>query len=215
MIRFAAGRLNGNGESMKIGILGGTFDPVHNGHLEIAREVEKELGLDKMLFMPAGQSPFKLDYEVTPAEQRMEMLRLALEEKPDYEISKLEIERPGVSYTVDTLTELKQKFGDNRELYFIMGRDSLARFAEWREPSRVIEIATLVAIPRPGCEKPDLEKLNESVPGLSSRVILLDRPLIDISSTSIREKAARGEALSGSVPKPVEKYIKQQELYRK
>ncbi|MGD9142269.1 MAG: nicotinate-nucleotide adenylyltransferase [Dehalococcoidia bacterium] len=200
---------------MNIGILGGTFDPVHNGHLEIVREVKESFVLDRVLFVPAGQSPFKVDYDVTPAEQRLEMLRLALRNYPEYVISTIEVERPGISYTVDTLAELRRQYDADDELYFILGWDSLEKFGDWREPARIIELTTLVAVPRPGCPRPDPGELEKSVPGISSRVVFLEKPEIDISSTAIREMVAQEQSIDHMVPQPAAEYIKKQTLYRK
>jgi nicotinate-nucleotide adenylyltransferase len=200
---------------MNIGILGGTFDPVHNGHLEIVREVKESFVLDRVLFVPAGQSPFKVDYDVTPAEQRLEMLRLALRNYPEYVISTIEVERPGISYTVDTLAELRRQYDADDELYFILGWDSLEKFGDWREPARIIELTTLVAVPRPGWTRPDPGELEKSVPGISSRVIFLEKPEIDISSTAIREMVAQEQSIDHMVPQPAAEYIKKQTLYRK
>ena len=199
---------------MKLGILGGTFDPVHNGHLKIAVEVKQALGLDQVIFIPAGQSPFKVAYTMTPAEQRLEMLRLAMTGDPGMVISTVETERPGISYTVDTLNELRQQYSDDTGLYFIMGRDSLEKFAEWREPKKIIELASLVVIPRPGWIKPDLEALEKSIRGISSRVIFLDSPEIDISSTAIRELVSIGKPIENLVPGSIAEYINEHDLYR-
>ena len=199
---------------MKIGILGGTFDPVHNGHLKIAGEVMQALGLNRVVFIPAGQSPFKAEYAVTPADQRLEMLTLAVAGSSEYVVSTIEIERPGISYTIDTLIELQRQYDNGRELFFILGWDSLERFAEWREPTRIIEICSLVAVPRPGWQKPDLGQLEKDVPGVSSRVIFTDGPEIDISSSAIRELVAQGKSINSLVPDSVAEYIQKQNLYR-
>jgi nicotinate-nucleotide adenylyltransferase len=199
---------------MNIGILGGTFDPVHNGHLEIAREVKESLVLDRVLFVPAGRSPFKVDYDVTPAEKRLEMLRLVLRNYPEYFISNIEVERPGISYTVDTLAKLRRQYDADDELYFILGWDSLEEFGSWREPARIIELAALVAVPRPGWTRPDPGELNKLVPGISLRITFLEKPEIDISSTAIREMVARGQPIDHLVPQPAAEYIKKQALYR-
>ena len=197
---------------MKTGLLGGTFDPVHLGHLEIAGRVKDALGLDEVIFIPAGQSPFKTGYTLTPAEERWEMLRLALTDIPQYKISGIDLERPGPSYTVDTLTELNQlKSAD--ELYFMLGWDSLNSFPEWREPSRIIGMCVLVAVPRPGFGKPDLDELEKAVPGMNTRLILLEEPWVDISATGIRELVAQGKGIEEFVPVKVAEYIKERKLY--
>ena len=200
---------------MKIGILGGTYDPVHNGHLEIAGEVKSDPGLNRIIFIPARQSPFKAEYTVTPAESRLEMLRLAVASRPDYEVSTIEIERPGISYTVDTISELKKQYGESDELYFILGWDTLAGFGEWRKPEVIIEKCRIVAVPRPDCVKPDLARLETKVPGIASRVIFTEGPLVDISSTDIRDRAAHGQTINHLLPTDVAEYIKKHHLYQK
>jgi nicotinate-nucleotide adenylyltransferase len=200
---------------MKVGILGGTFDPVHNGHLVIAGEVKGTFGLDRILFIPARQSPFKTDYAVTTAESRLEMLRLAVAGRPEYAVSTIEVERPGISYTVDTISELKKQYGEGNEWFFIMGWDSLERFDEWREPERIIELCFVVAVPRPDSVKPDLERLETKVPGIASRVIFTDSPLVDISSTDIRDMVSRGQSIDHLVPAAVAEYIQKHRLYIK
>ena len=198
---------------MKTGLLGGTFDPVHLGHLEIAGKVKDTLGLDEVIFIPAGQSPFKTGHTLTPAEERREMLRLALAGIPHYKISDIELERPGPSYSVDTLTELHHQRKSANKLYLILGWDSLEGFPAWREPSRIIGMCNLVAVPRPGFEKPDLDKLEKAVPGVKRRLILLEEPWVEISATGIRELVARGKAIEKFVPAGVAEYIIERNLY--
>ncbi len=198
---------------MKIGVLGGTFDPVHLGHLKIAEEARESLNLSELIFVPAGQPPLKLPHPITSAEHRLEMLRLAVGDSPHLKVSTMEIERSGPSYTVDTVAELRGQYGSEDELFFILGWDSLAQLEEWREPSRIIRMCYLVAVPRPGCQQPNLEALEANIPGISQRVVFLERPRVDISASAIREMAARGMSLSQLVPQPVEEYIRQHELY--
>ena len=198
---------------MNIGVLGGTFDPVHNGHLIVAGEVMAGLGLAAVIFVPAGQPWLKADWLITPAEHRLQMLRLALADKPDFKISTVEIERAGPSYTVDTMAELREKAGSDDELFFILGQDNLAQIPQWQEPSRLMEMCYLVAVNRPGAPRPKLKSLEKSLPGISPRVMLLDRPEIDISASDIRERVARGLSVRHLVPEPVNRYIKENGLY--
>ena len=198
---------------MNIGVLGGTFDPVHNGHLIVAGEVMAGLGLAAVIFVPAGQPWLKADWPVTPAEHRLQMLRLALADKPDFKISTLEIERAGPSYTVDTMAELREKAGSDDELFFILGQDNLAQIPQWQEPSRLMEMCYLVAVNRQGAPRPRLKSLEKSLPGISGRVMLLERPEIDISASDIRERVARGLSVRHLVPEPVNRYIKENGLY--
>ena len=198
---------------MKIGILGGTFDPIHLGHLMMAEVARESLDLSEVIFVPAGQPLLKPPHPITPAEHRLEMLRLAVGDRPHLKVSTMEIERSGPSYTVETLAELKEQYGRRDELFFILGWDSLAQLEAWREPSRIIKMCYLVAVPRPGCQKPDLEALEAGIPGLSRRVIFLERPRVDISASAIRELAVGGKSLDLLVPPAVAEYIKQHRLY--
>jgi nicotinate-nucleotide adenylyltransferase len=199
---------------MKIGVLGGTFDPVHRGHIMMADEAMKSLGLSEVILVPAGQPISKMKERLTPAEHRLQMLRLAVAEKPYLRVSTMEMERPGPSYTVDTITELRKKYGSKDELLFIMGWDSLAQLPNWREPDRIISMCSLVAVPRPGFPRPDLKIIEKKIPGISKRVVFLEKPRADISATDIRKKVARGESIDHLVPAPVVEYIKKNKLYQ-
>jgi len=195
-----------------LGVFGGTFDPVHNGHLAVAREVLRRLKLDEVWFLPAGQPWMKAYRPVTPAVHRVAMLRLALRGRPALRVSTLEVERPGATYTIETIEQLRAMRED--ELYFIIGREAFARLPEWRQPDRLISLCRLVVVPRPGVPEPDLGALARVIPGLSERVILLDKPLVDISATDIRRRVARGLDISRLVPAAVAGYIKEKGLYR-
>ncbi len=198
---------------MNIGVLGGTFDPIHKGHLIVAEEVRAWLNLAEVLFVPAGQPWLKADSPILTAEHRVQMVRLAIADKPYFKLSTIEIDRAGPSYTVDTITELQAQLGAGDELFFILGWDNLAQFPQWKEPSRLIKMCCLVAVPRPGYPHPDLNSLEAIIPGLSRRVIFLDKPEIDISASEIRNRVARGLSIHYLVPEPVDKYIKQHQLY--
>jgi nicotinate-nucleotide adenylyltransferase len=198
---------------MKIGVLGGTFDPVHRGHILIAEEARGALALSEVLAMPAGRPMLKANERITPIEHRLAMLHLAVAGIPWIKVSTMEIERPGPSYTVDTVTELWGRLGSSGEIYFIIGWDSLAHFPDWREPGRIIKMCKLAAVPRPGVVRPDIRTMEKSVPGISNRVVFLDGPITDISSTVIREKASRGESIDDLVPGPVADYIREYKLY--
>jgi nicotinate-nucleotide adenylyltransferase len=199
---------------MKIGVLGGTFDPVHLGHLAMAEEVKRTLGLDEMLLVLAGQPVFKKPFRITPAEQRLEMLRLAVADRLDLKVSTIEMERPGPSYTADTLAELKKQYGKNVEIYFVLGGDSLTQLPEWYQPARIIERCYLVAVPRPGFPRPNLGDLEKKLPGISKKIVLMNKPRLDISASAIREMAERGQSIDGLVPGPVAAYIEKNKLYK-
>jgi nicotinate-nucleotide adenylyltransferase len=198
---------------MEIGVLGGTFDPIHIGHLKVAEEVTASLNLSEVIFMPAGQPWLKGDNPISPAKHRLEMLHLALAGKSYFRLSTVEIDRPGPTYTVDTMAELEDELGSEDELFFILGWDNLTQLPRWREPQRLIKLCRLVAVPRVDYPAPDLTSLEAAIPGLSQRVILLEKPRIDINASEIRRMVARGLAIAHLVPAPVEGYIKQHRLY--
>lgn len=198
---------------MKIGLLGGTFDPVHMGHLMVAETAMGSLGLSEVIMVPAGRPLLKSVRPITPAGHRLEMLRLAIAGRPRFRVSTVEIERPGPSYTVDTVAELRGQLRGDDDLFFIMGWDSLAQLPGWREPSRLIKMCYLVVAPRPGFPRPDLEAMEAALPGISPRVVFLEGPLADISASAVRELAARGLPFGHLVPGPVAAYIKRHNLY--
>ena len=198
---------------MNIGVLGGTFDPVHNGHLMVADEARARLKLAEIILVPAGQPWMKTNRPILPAEHRLQMLRLAITDKPHFKLSTMEVERSGTSYTIDTMTELRDQLGAGDELFFILGWDSLAELPQWRDASRLINMCYLVAAPRPGYSLPDLKALETIIPGISQRVMLMDKPEMDISASVIRDRVARGLSIYHLVPESVNKYIKQHKLY--
>lgn len=198
---------------MNIGVLGGTFDPVHTGHVLVAEEAKARLNLAEVLFVPAGLPWLRGDSPVAAAEHRVHMVRLAIDDKPYFKLSTIEVERSGPSYAVDTIAELKGQLGAGDELFFILGWGSLAELPEWREPSRLITMCRLVTVPRVGFPAPDLDSLEASIPGLADRVVLLDEPRVDISASEIRGRVSRGLPIDHLVPEPVERYIREQGLY--
>lgn len=198
---------------MNIGILGGTFDPIQLAHLAVAEEVRARQDLAEIIFVPTGQPWLKASSPIAVAEHRVQMVCLAIADKPYFKLSTVEIDRAGPSYSVDTVAELQEQLGAGDELFFILGYDSLAELPLWHEPSQLIQMCRLVAVPRQGYSVPDLKKLEAKIPGLSQRVILMDKPEIDISATEIRNRVARGLSVSHLVPEPVERYIKKHRLY--
>jgi len=198
---------------MKLGVLGGTFDPPHVGHLRLAEVAIEHLGLDKLLFVPAGEPWRKADQSISAAEHRLEMARLAVDSLPGMEVSTLELERPGPSYSVDTLGELLARYGPETELFLVMGQDALLDLPNWKEPHRIVALAWLaVALRSPGREL-DLTELEAAIPGISRRLLVLPMSFVDVSATAIREWTRRGVSLDGLVPPPVEAYIKEHRLY--
>ena len=199
---------------MDVGVLGGTFDPIHLGHLKIAEEARRQLALDRVLFVPAGRPALKTDRIITPAHHRIQMVRLAIAGKPYFELSALEVGRPGASYTVDTLVLLRERLGMEAKIFFIAGMDSLLELPEWRETARLVKLCRLVVFPRAGYKKPNLKILEASIPGLIRSVIWLDMEPVDISSTDIRGRVARGLPIRSMVPDAVEIYIKEHQMYQ-
>ena len=198
---------------MNIGVMGGTFDPIHIGHLAIAEEAKTRVNLAEVRFVPAGLPWLKTDRPISAVEHRVEMVRLAIADKPYFKLSTVEIERDGPSYTVDTIADLQGQIGAGDELFLILGWDSLAELPEWHEPSRLITMCRLVVAPRPGYSCPKLKVLDKSIPGISQRVMLMDKPNLDISASVIRERVARGLSIRHLVPEPVNRYIKEHGLY--
>ncbi len=196
---------------MNIGVLGGTFDPIHIGHLVVAEEARIKLGFREVLFVPAGQPWRKLDRNITLAAHRVEMVRRAIADNPHFKLCTLEVEHPGPSYTVDTLTMLRKQLGSEAILFFILGRDTLAELPLWKEPKKLVQLCRLVVAPRLGSK--DLKHLETSIPGLLDKVIQLDMPVIGISSAEIRQRIAQGLSIRYLVPAEVEKYITEQKIY--
>jgi nicotinate-nucleotide adenylyltransferase len=204
---------------VNIGVLGGTFDPIHIGHLVVAEEARTKLGFSEVLFVPAGQPWLKVNRNITPAAHRVEMVRRAIADNAHFKLCSLEIERPGPSYTVDTLMMLQEQLGSEASLFFILGRDTLDELSLWKEPQKLIQLCRLVVAPRPvlseveGSGSKDLTHLESEIPGLLDRVIELDMPVIGISSSAIRQRIAQGLTIRYLVPDEVEKYIVEHKLY--
>ena len=198
---------------MKLGVLGGTFDPPHMGHLILAEEARLALGLEQVLFVPAGAPWRKAGQELSPREDRLAMVRLAVGGNPHFAASTLEIEREGPSYTADTLAALREQLAADSEIFFILGQDSLADLPNWWQPQRIISLARLAVAARTAWEPAQADALEREVPGISQRLVWLDMPRIDISSTAVRERVRRGLSIRYWVPPAVEEYIRQHGLY--
>ncbi len=190
---------------MNIGILGGTFDPIHQGHLSLARKAQDQFALDQVLFIPASISPLKTQsVRITPAPERYRMVELALKGIENWEVCDCELTREGVSYTVDTLRELKKRFPDDK-LFLILGADSLESFSAWREPEEILRLADLLVARRPGIDVKS---------PFASRAKWIEMPEIPISASEIREKIRKGKTLPEGVLVPeVFRYINQHHLY--
>ena len=200
---------------MKVGVLGGTFDPPHLGHLILGQEAYEALGLAQVLFVPAGEPWRKAGRELSPREHRLAMVRLAIGDNPAFAVSTSEIDRPGPSYTADTMAELAEQFGPETELFLIMGADSLADFPHWHEPQRILELARLAVAERPELEQPGFgEGLPDELAGaMRGRVVWMRMPPIAISASAVRERVERGLSIRYWVPGAVEEYIRGHGLY--
>ena len=199
---------------MKIGLLGGTFDPVHLAHLAVADGVWTQLDLDRVAFIPAGEPWRKADHAIAIAEHRLAMLRLAIADSDHFEVSLVEVERPGPSYTVDTLEAIRADLPPEAELLLILGRDALFDLPNWKEPLRIVQLCRLAVVARPGYEERELAELEVLAPGLLERVIFVEAPLLDISSTDIRRRVREGLSIRYLVPDAVAAYIREHGLYR-
>lgn len=201
---------------MRIGVFGGTFDPVHVGHLILAEQCREQGRLDLVLFVPAARPPHKQDRQLTPFDQRAEMLALAVAGQPAFRVDDLEKDRPGPSYTVDTLAELHRRY-DGAELLLILGADMLEDLPRWHEPAGIAARAGLLVVARPGWQPPSLERLQEDMrlpAGVALRQQVVQVPLIDIASRDLRGRATEGRSLRYLVPRAIEAYIADKHLYR-
>ncbi len=196
----------------RIGAFGGTFDPVHVGHLIAAAELRHVLKLDRVLFLPAGDPPHKAEQRITPATHRLAMLRLAVADEPAFEVSTLDLGDSGPSYTVDLLHRLHDAMGP-MALTFLMGEDSLRDLPTWHRPGRVVTLAEIGVARRPGVEM-DMAALIRAVPEAADRVHLVPIPEIDVSSRDIRRRVVARAPIAFQVPRAVEKYIEREGLYR-
>lgn len=199
---------------MKIGILGGTFDPVHLGHLIIAEETLSALGLNRVIFVPAGDPWMKAGTPISSGPNRLAMVHAAVTGNPAFHVSPIELDRSGPSYTVETLEELQADYGSQTEYFFIIGADALKDFGQWRNPERVLELCTLAVVGRPAQGTFDLSLLESTLPGIRKRVVDVDGVDINVSATDIRGRVAEGRSIRYLVPSVVESYIREHGLYK-
>ena len=199
---------------MRVGVFGGTFDPIHLGHLAAARSIRTTLKLDKVIFVPAGQPWMKAGTPVSPVDDRVEMVRLAVARRKAFELSTIEADRAGPSYAVDTMATLRRQLGSGSDLFFLLGSDALVDIAKWREPQRLMQLCQLVAFARPGFRLPVMSDLEGAVPGVSQRVVFVEVPQRDIRATDIRQRVAEGRSIQRLVPRAVERYILEHGIYR-
>lgn len=198
----------------KAGILGGTFDPIHYGHLIIGREVLEYFNLDRVIFIPSGMPPHKNADEVSPAMHRLNMAKLAVEDDRDFEVSCIETDRKGYSYTVDTLERLMDYYGGSVKLYFIIGADIIKDLLTWREPDRVFGMCEFIAVTRPGYAEDRFSMDVDYLVKTHCAVIhKINTSLIEISSSDIRQRIKDGKSIRYLVPEKVREYIYANKLY--
>ena len=207
---------DGPDSGRRIGILGGTFDPPHLGHLLIAETARVGLGLESVLFVPAGEPWLKSGQRITPAEHRLRMVQLAIADNPDFCVSDCEVRRRGASYTVDTLRELRGAYRPETELYFIVGSDVLDQFHRWKEPDCILELCRLAVIERPGGPANGIGALAERFPDgvASGAVVSVAGPRVDFSASELRRILAAGLSTRYQIPDTVAEYIAEHGLYR-
>ncbi len=201
---------------MRLGIFGGSFNPVHYGHLLLAESCREACALDEVWLVPAAVPPHKQGVVLAPAKARLEMLELALAGNEQLRPSSIELERGGVSYTVDTLERITAE-KPGVKLFLLMGADSLADLPTWREPSRICSLATPIVVRRAGSPEPDFSVLGPFVPPdrlTEIRRMQVEMPIIELSSTDLRQRAAAGKSLRWRTPRAVEKYIQTHALYK-
>jgi nicotinate-nucleotide adenylyltransferase len=198
---------------MRLGIFGGTFDPVHYGHLMVAESCREQLRLDEVRWIPAASPPHKPGVRITDGYTRADMLELALSGYADFKVDRRELKRSGPSFTVDTLKEIHGEF-PSAELFLLIGADSLRDFLTWRDPSQIADMATIVACNRPGVAAISTDQVERWVgSNLASRVIPVQIPGTDLSATDLRNRAKNGQSLRFRTPRAVEAYLLQHKLY--
>ncbi len=219
----------------RLGLLGGSFNPIHNGHLAIAGQVRERLHLDRILFIPSGEPPHKRDGSLAPAKDRYEMVRLAIADNPSFTISDIEVRRTGKSYSIDTIRELQRQHGPSTELHFLIGLDAFLDFPGWKEPQTLLKACRFVVISRPGqsfqslaklsmlpeldphalaqLDSGELNRLDVAIPS-SPGIICLPLPPCPISASDIRQRVRGKGSLANVLPPPVESYILQHRLYQ-
>lgn len=198
----------------RLGIMGGTFDPIHYGHLVTAEGARYEYKLDKVIFIPAGQPPHKLNTKRTEPWRRYEMTRLAVATNPFFEISSLEIDRPGPSYTIDTVQEISRLF-PGTQIYFITGADAVSKILVWKRVKQILSICQFIAATRPGYQLGEMWKRIQDLPqDLKKNIFFMGVPALAISSTDIRQRVREGRPVKYLLPEPVEEYIASNNIYQ-
>ena len=196
----------------RVGIFGGTFDPIHMGHLIVAETIMDEFHLDKVVFIPAAVPPHKLDKQISPAKHRYMMTMLATCSNPRFQVSDMEMHRQGPSYSRDTLAQLLEEHGRDTEFYFIVGADSVENLHTWNRIDELLTMCHFIGASRPGC-MPDMEKIAQRFGSLVEKIHCLETPELEISSTEIRHRVGQKRTIRYIVPETVEQYIYKEKLY--
>jgi len=199
----------------RIGIMGGTFDPIHYGHLAAAEAARVEFGLSKVIFIPAGSPPHKQSQKISDAEHRYSMTALATSSNSGFEVSRLEVDKAGITYTFNTMKELRSIYGEAPAIYFITGADAVLELLTWYKIGELLTLCKFIAVTRPGF---DIRKLEQKIAEITSKydgeIICLEVPLLEISSTDIRERIRNGKPVKYLLPEEVEAYIHKNGLYK-
>lgn len=199
----------------RVAILGGTFDPIHNGHISVAKEILKKTDVEKVLFVPNGMPPHKDLEDVTSAEIRLEMARAAVENEENMYVSSIEVERKGYAYTVDTISQIKEIIGADVNLRFVMGADAFLYITSWKDYKRLLEICSFIAVTRPGYNKKELQsEINSMEAMVDCDVEIIEINPVDVSSSEIRELVRDSKSISSLVPKEVANCIQINNLYK-
>ena len=196
----------------RIGLFGGTFDPPHLGHLILASEAQSQLELDRLLWVLTPEPPHKLEQIITSIEHRLAMVQLAIADNPTFELSRVELERPGPHYTLDTIQEIAEK-NPRAQIVPIIGGDSLNDLPKWHEPQKLVYACHWIGVMRRPHEEPSLKELERDLPGISSKIHYVDAPLLEIASREIRNRIAEGKSVRYYLPSSVYEYIEQHHLY--
>lgn len=197
----------------EICLMGGTFDPIHYGHLVVAEEVRQRFNLDKVIFMPTGRPPHKKGKVISEPHHRVNMTLLATASNPYFEVSTLEVERRGPSYTIDTVQDIKKAYGLEK-VYFITGADAVLEILSWREVEKLLSITTFIAATRPGYDLHNLEDILNNLPkDIIKKILPLEVPALSISSSNIRTRVREGRSIKYLLPESVEAYMKKNRLY--
>jgi len=200
-----------SGKFKTLGLMGGTFDPIHYGHLVTAEAARCGFNLDKVVFVPSGRPPHKKAKNITPAEHRYEMTKLAIESNPYFDISRLELDRPGYSYAVDTVSMFLEKYGQDIDLFFITGADAILEILTWKNVEKLMKHCKFIAATRPGFHLHDVNHLPED---FMEKIIFMEVPALAISSTDIRKRVAVNRPIKYLLPEAVESYIYKHHLYQ-